>query len=493
MRLIANLLALLAILSAQPSLAQTWTSGAEVAPTWSSSVQWTPPIAPDSAHPADAYEPAISSNDNVGYTRESWVSSTNQRSNVGTNDEAKFRTECKPTFTKRADPLLFPGQYPAGHGHTFFGPMNQYIIDNVHNFDYTMGRDYPGSACQGGPLNTTLYWEPSIYDDRYGLRLVVLPHVATFYYTHLPSQRDKTTRLRRNLRFIGGADPMNYNDTARRTEYSNAGLEYPGTPTTPAGFGGIACYVGGNPVAVLEAHRMTSVTGAVSSNNQAKYLKGPNGEDPWNGACTAGYILIIVNAPDCWDGTNLSSPNGRDHFRYMTRKSDNTVSQQCPSNYVKVMKFETKVQVNHNGWTQDLQHWYMSSDRMNPADTPGDPTSLDPCRQTGPYFCPFATAHFDWWGAWDDQTMAEWQRNCGGLTVYGTTTNYADCGSGGLDTNRSLRTGTPLEANLSPNPILSLPAGRASGSTAGQKYFPVRADDQSQPSLDLDVAPNHHG
>ncbi len=505
-KLIAHLAIFLAIFSPSAASAQSYDSGAAVTPTWSNSVPWTPPYDVDDTHPADTYEPAISTNDNVLYTRALWHTDGNQRNSVGTSDEAKFRTECKPTFTKRADPLLYPGQYPAGHGHTFFGPVDQDIIDGVEDFNYTMGRNNPGSACQGGPLNTTLYWEPSIYDERYGLRLVVMPHVATFYYTHLSGEADLTTRLRRNYRFIGGANPADYNDTARRAEYASAGLLYPGTPTTPAGFSGIECYVGGSPVAVLESHRMTSITGGVSTSNKAKYLKGASGEDPWDGACTAGYILILVDAPACWDGTNLSSPDGRSHVRYATRNGASTVTHQCPSNYVKVMKFATKIQVNHDGWDEDLQYWYMSSDRMRmptaecpdetaPCDGTGLNTtvSLDPCRATGLDFCPFATAHFDWWGAWDDTVLRKWERNCGGLIIDAIDGTHADCGSGGIADGESLNVGAPPEPNLSPaGDITSLPTDRASDSAAGQKYFPVRADDQSQPALDVDVQPDHH-
>ena len=360
-----------------------------------------------------------------------------------------------------------------------------------------MGRAHPASACPGGPLNATLYWEPSIYDDRHGLRLTVMPAVATFYYTIPASQHEGLTHLRRNIRFIGGANPADYNDTARRAEYTAAGMPYPGrvpadgtSQRAPAGFNGITCYqaaTGGSSgaaVPVLTAHKL-------GSGDEARYLKGPGGEDPWGGGCSgAGEILILVNAPDCWDGTNLSSPDGRDHFRYST---SNEVGQQgqCPMNYVKVPHFETKVQVNHNGWEADLQYWYLSSDRTNPSDTPGDPASYDPCRQTGPYFCSFATAHFDWWGAWDDVTIEEWQRNCVGITIDTVANDHADCGFSGLAESRTLKySGAPPEAGLSSDPVNSLPDERASDSTEGQRYFPVRPEDENQDALTLEVHPH---
>ena len=156
----------LAVFGTQSAAAQSWTVG-PVTPEWQSVTTWVPPIDPDAVHPADTYEPAVSANDDVLYTRESWVDSSNQRTNVGTSDEAKFRTNCKPTFIKRADPLLFPGQYPVGHGHTFFGPMDPFVIANVEDFDYAMGRAHPASACDGGPLNATTTVVYHLYEQAF--------------------------------------------------------------------------------------------------------------------------------------------------------------------------------------------------------------------------------------------------------------------------------------------------------------------------------------
>lgn len=511
----------LAVLYGQVAAAQEWTVG-PVTPTWSKTVQWTPPIPPEDPHPADAYEPEVSEHDNDIYTRESWISSSNQRINIGTAGEAKFRTEAKPSFIKRADPILCRDVYPCLHGHTFFGSNDPYIIENVQSFDYDMGRAHPSSAAQGGPLNGTLYWEPSIYVERYGLTLTVIPKNATFYYTLDPDHGQMATRLRRNINFIGGANPADFNDTARRAEYAAIALEYPGTPETPPGFGGVTCYLladpnGNSPVPIVgDEHKMKTRLGDPSTNGAARYVKGPNGEDPWDGGCQAGYINIQVGAPNCWDGVNLHSPNGRDHFRYSTRDGDNNPGPgHCPSNFAMVPSFQTKVFVVHNGWEEDLQHWYLSSDRMRVATVecpdPAAPCdgvsggnvpatvdgvyysreSKDPCRATGVDFCPFATAHFDWWGAWDNQSIEEWQKNCVGMVIGETDGDHADCGSGGLDTNRTLLSGgTPPEAGLASDPVNSVDSlVRASSSTEGQRYFPINAADEVQGPLEVHV---HH-
>jgi len=510
-----HILAIFLVLWVSIAQAQEIGSTARTWPDGDANGSWSPPITPDSAHPADAYEPAAE--DEHGYTRSLWTDSTGQRHLVD-YDEDKFRTVCQPAFIKRADPILAPGDYPALHDHTFVGANSAHVIANVESFNYSMGRAYPGSSCQGGPLNSTLYWEPSVKDDRYGVSLTVIPSVVNFYYQTLaPGDGVNMTRLRRNFRFIGGANPMDYNDTARRAEYTAANLEYPGSPDTPAGFIGIGCYVPAapnTPVAVLSAHSMKSPSGGATL-QRARYLKGPNGEDPWDGACTAGEIIVEIQAQDCWDGNHLGSSNGRDHVAYSTRDEDNApAAGTCPTNYVKVPSFLSKVHFSHNGWTEDLQHWYLSSDRMNSASTPGDATSKDPCRQTGPYYCPLSTFHFDWWGAWDDEIFVTWHRNCLGMTVGGVSGLPADCGTSGIDgcfiaggdpsdgcdaeggvstPVTLLAGGTPPEAGLSTNPVNSAPVERASDTTEGQRYFPVRPEDGSEPALHVDTTTNHHG
>lgn len=501
-----HILAIFLVLWVSIAHAQEIGGTARVWPDGDLNETWSPPVSPDSAHTADTYEPAV--DDQNGYTRSLWTDSSNGR-HIVNGIEEKFRTVCQPAFIKKADPILAPGDYPAVHDHTFFGANSAYVIANVENFTYQMGRDYPGSSCQGGPLNSTLYWTPSLKDSRYQLHLSVIPSVVNFYYQNLaPGDGADTTRLRRNFRFIGGANPMDYNDDDRRAEYAAANLYYPGSPDTPAGFNGIKCYTNGAPgvaVAVLSAHAMKQPSGATDG-DKARYLKGPNGEDPWDGGCTAGEILFETQAQDCWDGAHLGATDGRDHVAYSTRASDNTPGAgTCPTNYVKIPSFITKEHYSHNGWTEDIQYWYLSSDRMNSASTPADPTSLDPCRQTGPYYCPGSTKHFDWYGSWDTTTLETWEKKCLGLTIGGVTANPADCGTGGIsgcyetcDTEGTstpvtmLLGGTPPEAGLSTNPVNSAPVERASDSTAGQRYFPIRPEDESQPALHVDTTTDHH-
>ena len=92
------------------------------------------------------------------------------------------------------------------------------------------------------------------------------------------------------------------------------------------------------------------------------------------------------------------------------------------------------------------------------------------------------------------------------MTVGGVSGNPADCGTSGIagcqsdcDTEGTstpvtlLAGGTPPEAGLSTNPVNSAPVERASDTTEGQRYFPVRPEDGSEPALHVDTTTNHHG
>ena len=489
MRIVCVLLAFVASVLANPATAQTeWPVG-PVTPQWSDTIVWTPPYDPLAALPADASEPPVHPNDNVIYDRSLWTDTGDQRTNIGLPaGDGKFRTNAKDAFIVHTDPVRHRGMKGMGHPHVIVGANHPYVQANFENADYNMLREYASSSAQGGPLNGSAYGFPVIYSDRSGIPLALLSEVVTFYYT-LPGIKGKdTTRLRRHWTFQLGNNPEEFNDTERRAEYAAAGLEYPGSPTTPAGFYGIQCVpdATGAYAIVEDAHALQSQRG-FALNDRARYIVGPEGVDPWAGRCTTGHFIINLLGPDCWDATNATSPNNRDHNRYSTRDEDNEPGPgQCPSNYVKVVHLEVKKQYNHEGWA-DYRHWYSSSDRMPPemtvtpgsANDPvtqGDPASLDPCRRTGPYFCALATAHSWWINGWDYSVYETWADQCNDtpITAQSTIGDWADCGSGGLDTSLSIKIdGPPPQPGLSTNPIGENVTERAGTSVQGQRYFPI--------------------
>lgn len=463
--MIKQLLFAAALLTSAPAFGQAynhsdWLDG--TVPTRDWSVLSTKPTG---AAPADAFEPADVGD--VGFTESQWIVATDGVADYvqGPTRERKARFSCEPSTHFHGDPILFFGiPAPAGHMHQGTG--------NIHwsqNSTFTTLRNDPASSCAGGPLNGTIYWEPEM-EKKLPNNLVVgiVSQVDTFYYIEgLQGEPNEATWLRRNFGFIGGANPADYNDTARRAEYAAGGFLYPGGPDVPAGFKGYECFTDAastNRATVTYAPaRMKSMFGS-EDNLHARYLRGPNGEDPWGGTCTAsvaapGTILMNLIAPNCWDGHNLRAPDGRGHLAYAASKADSSITGACPTvvvngvrqHYRRVPQLTAKREWRHAG-PADYMNWYLSSDRMNPPSTPADPTSKDPCRQTGPWFCNGSTNHFDWIYGWKSAIVDEWQRECLGLTVRGVapTNGPGECNTSQISKFRKMKYSGP-----SPDPAMS--------------------------------------
>jgi hypothetical protein len=471
-RLRAALLAALALAFATPALAQSyqhpdWTDGSVPTPSWT-----TPGANPTTTAPADTYEPADVTDS--GFTESQWILATN-----GTDDyvqtppnlrERKARFTCEPSTAKQIDPILYLGTpSPVGHRHQGFGNYNW----NPSSTWGTLRAD-PKSSCGGGPLLGTIYWEPEMLKAiNGGVVAGIRPQVISFYYiAGLLSVANDHTWLRRDFGFIGGANfgttgqANDYNDTTRRAQYAAAGYLYPGSPDTPAGFAGWQCYRGsdGAIVAVSRvASRMKGQSGAAITDH-ARHIKAEDGSDPWGGNCTGttaspGYLIGNLQAPECWDRHNLRSPTGRTHVAYAASKADSSVQNACPRSTVngsvvswgKVPTLTGKAEFWHTGFS-DYGQWYLASDRMNAPDTPADPSSKDPCRATGPYFCPGSTYHFDWINGWKSSIVDEWQRECLGISVRGVapTNGPAECGTSQISKFRKM-----LYGGASPNSALS--------------------------------------
>jgi hypothetical protein len=467
------LLALVAFFAAVPAFAQAYGPDGQQPRVWIA----TPSNPANGTVAYDAYEPAAPTETVVDTD---WLDTASAGNYLtGPTNQRKFRTQCRPSKARQADPILGFGQFPFGHRHQFNGHANPSENDTT-----ALLRANPSSTCAGGPLNATDYWEPEMLIDlSTGVSAGIPPYVTTFYYvSNLKQDPLELTWLRRNFGFIGGANPADYNDTARRNELAAAGMVYFGSPETPAGFMGWQCMRGSDGATMTVtrvASQMKSDTGAAIT-TYSRHLRAPDGSDPWGGTCTGsnaqpGVILLELQAEQCWDGHNARSPNGRDHVAYWTRTPDSAHTHICPNNWVKVPQLQAKTEYHHAGFA-DYGQWYVSSDRMNPPGTPGDPSSLDPCRQTGPWFCNGSTAHFDWIYGWKGSIIDTWQRECLGISVRGVapTNGPAECDSGTISSAYSLKAG-----GTSPDPTLtggcSVVDGCVSNYTPGNagRYNPV--------------------
>ncbi|MFD1788393.1 DUF1996 domain-containing protein [Sphingomonas floccifaciens] len=259
-----------------------------------------------------------------------------------------FRFICQAGHISADDPIVYPGQRGRSHLHQFFG-------NTLTNADssYESLRTTGDSTCMG-PLNRSAYWMPAMLN---GMGQVVRPDYVSIYYKRLPESDPACRRqgracvpLPRGLRFIFGHDMLDMRNAPTGNAYWNC----QGAGATPGHYPSLA-----------EARRH----------------------------CAAGsQIGAIIVAPDCWDGANLDSPDHRSHISYAGYGDTGVL--RCPASHPFVIP-----QFTLGAWyTSDasLPKWHLSSDRMPGMAPMEDGTSL----------------HSDWWGAWDDETMATWTAHC---------------------------------------------------------------------------------
>ena len=237
--------------AATPTVAPTPT--ATVAPTPELTPTPTPNVAPTATPAPTPVRTPIVDVDFDAWTRPAWG---NGQINP-TGAQPAFRTFCQPGQVGQWDPIVNPDGGYSAHEHQFFGNLT--INVNTRSGDVTPGQP---STCQGGPLNSTGYWMPTLYEaDRR-----VAPSKLEVYY----KARDAAVaRLPAGLRMIAGAPSVD---------------EWGGRPFYWACLG-----PGGTKhqsIAELAATRDTC------------------GEFP---------LRAVVRFPYCWDGVNVDSADHRGH------------------------------------------------------------------------------------------------------------------------------------------------------------------------------------
>lgn len=432
------LLAATALTFAAPVAAQSWTVGPQTVSYPGGGSASYPGIVGDGTTaqggtpPAEAYErPDIASN----FTVSNWIAADPSYTS-STGAENKFRFTCNFTGTGKFDPILAKGNANYGHDHTFIGPVNFSQDDDYDTLRTSAGN----SHCSGGPVNRSLYWEPSIQKDLpSGAKGTLKPDWVTFYYVLDNAEGDKYYRLINGIQFIGGKWPTDLNDNARKAEIP-AGFAWATDGFSGSGMGWYCEGATGNPKA---------------------YLKNADGTDPWGGTCLPanGRIYAQIQAPECWDGRNLTSPNGRDHLRYKIRHQ-NSGRLVCPDGWWRIPAIEAKVFFSHNGFS-DYGQWYASSDRMDP-----NPANW---ALNGQSF------HFDYIQAWDPTILDTLQVNCLGIKIGATAGNPYQCDSGTISTTQRLKGGVVNEASpdgSQPNPIVNFGNNYAS-TTNDVRFAPL--------------------
>jgi hypothetical protein len=269
-----------------------------------------------------------------------------------------FRFICGAGQITNDDPIMYPGQPGKSHLHQFYGN----IAANA-NSTYTSLRSAGDSTCNwignGTAANRSAYWMPAMLD---GKGNVVRPDYVSIYYKQRP-QSDPVVSDPSNPRYLGRAVPL------------PNGLRY---------------IFGWDPTGVNQIK-----TGGAWFNCQ-----GPSAT-PGHYAtlttalanCPAGnQVGAVIQAPECWDGKNLDSPDHRSHVAYASYGTWGYLK--CPSTHpYNIPSFTMGAWYTvAAGDTTSL--WELSSDHMAPGQPKGH------------------TFHADFFMAWDPSVHDMWWQNC---------------------------------------------------------------------------------
>jgi Domain of unknown function (DUF1996) len=175
-----------------------------------------------------------------------------------------FRVICNWSHMNYDDPIVYPGRTGVAHLHSFFGNTGANAFSTASSL-LASGN----STCQGGTLNRSSYWVPSILDAS---GQPVAPDGNMIYYKqgYQGLTRDQiVSTLPNGLEMLAG-DPTNSADPGdnRVVHWSCSTLSWRG--------------------------RQASIP-----------------------ECPAGQLIKAeINFPQCWDGKNLKSADHKSHLAY---------------------------------------------------------------------------------------------------------------------------------------------------------------------------------
>ncbi|MDQ3065388.1 MAG: DUF1996 domain-containing protein [bacterium] len=195
----------------------------------------------------------------------------------GGGEPAAFRQRCDFSHMNNDDSVLFPNRPGVAHLHAYFGNTAANNISTSASL-----RNSGNSTCAGGIFNRSAYWVPAMIDTTTGRPIA-------------PND-----------------DRSNYHsDLEIYYKLGYQGIGYTDVRPFPNGLQMIA----GN----------TSSANSPTPNSKTKYWC-ENRTEPrvhltahldYMPTCLAGQILTMsIDFPQCWDGVNLTSTNGRSHLTY---------------------------------------------------------------------------------------------------------------------------------------------------------------------------------
>lgn len=182
---------------------------------------------------------------------------------AGNVTNGDFRVRCDYSHMAKDDPIVKPGLLGASHLHTFFG--NKLTDANSTTASLIASGN---STCDGGIMNRSAYWIPSVIDTRTGTPIA--PTGGNFYYKTEDAANIKAPPF--GLRMIAG------DMKASSAQPDN---------------------------------KLVWWCGDKNDNNVSGLLS-------YIPTCAAGsHLMAIIRFPNFWDGVSLDSVDHKSHVSYV--------------------------------------------------------------------------------------------------------------------------------------------------------------------------------
>jgi len=270
-----------------------------------------------------------------------------------------FRQRCDYSHMNNDDAILYPGRPGAAHLHTYFGNSGA----NASATSASL-RNSGTSTCAGGIFNRSAYWIPAMVDAPTGRPIA-------------PSDRRENSVYLSDLEiyYKKGYQGTGYLDTRPFPNGLHIIAGNPATATSPQPDSSTA-----------RTHYWCEGPGVFDRDKNQYGLSIPN--------CPAGNVLVmLVDFPQCWDGVNLTSANGRSHMAYGTwQPGANDYTRGCPATHPVGLPFVQMI-VRYMSPTGGTANWRLASD--NYTNGPGG-----------------YSGHADYMFAWDESAFPAVVQNC---------------------------------------------------------------------------------
>ncbi|MFD7894691.1 DUF1996 domain-containing protein [Streptomyces sp. NPDC059568] len=262
----------------------------------------------------------------------------------------EFQANCSVTHTRPDDPIVYPGQPGKSHDHTFMG--NNTTDANSTTASLSGG----GTACKA-PGDKSAYWMPTLFNGNTAVRPV---GPQTIYYKSGVTDYRSVRPFPKGLRFVVGS-PL---QTAEQFRNHRGWVE------------GWECG---------DSYKNTEIPASCPARPDVQ-------------------LNLRFQAPSCWDGKYLDTPDHQSHMAYPRAQGAN--QDVCPPSHpVALPMIEFKMAWPVNG---DMSQVRLASGVGH-------------------------TFHYDFFNAWDDRTLNALVQHCvvGGLQcdARGYDQNHPDAGA----------------------------------------------------------------